>query len=166
MSRQTIDLLDKKILQLITKDARMPFLEVARVCNVSGAAIHQRVQKLMQMGVVKGSQFIVDPEKLGYQTCAFIGLYLKDPEDFDHVVEELKEMPEVVECNYTTSGFDLFIKVFVRSNHHLLTFIHDRLQPLGLQRSETIISFNTSISRQVSIADVEVPDDDTKKEQE
>lgn len=162
MSRQTIDSLDKKILQLITRDARMPFLEVARVCNVSGAAIHQRVQKLLQIGVVKGSQFIVDPEKLGYQTCAYIGLYLKDPEKFDYVVEELKKMPEVVECHYTTSGFDLFIKVYAHNNHHLLTLIHDHLQPLGLQRSETIISFNVPISRQVSIQDVEVDDSETE----
>lgn len=164
MPRQTIDSLDKKILQLITQDARMPFLEVARVCNVSGAAIHQRVQKLTQMGVIKGSQFIADPEKIGYQTCAFIGLYLKDPADFDRVVEELKKMPEVVECHYTTSGFDLFIKIYARNNHHLLNFIHDRLQPLGLQRSETIISFNTCFSRQASIEDIELEDDENEDE--
>lgn len=163
MPRQTIDLLDKKILQLITQDARMPFLEVARVCNVSGAAIHQRVQKLTQMGVISGSQFVVEPDKLGYQTCAFIGLYLKDPEDFDRVVEELKRMPEVVECHYTTSGFDLFIKIYAQNNHHLLNFIHDRLQPLGLQRSETIISFNTCFCRQVSISGVEVDDEEIEE---
>jgi len=164
MPRQTIDSLDKKILQLVTQDARMPFLEVARVCNVSGAAIHQRVQKLTQMGIVRGSQFVVDPEKLGYQTCAFIGLYLKNPENFDRVAEELRKMPEVVECHYTTTGFDLFIKVYARNNNHLLTFIHDRLQPLGLQRSETIVSFNTCFSRQVSIQGVEVDDEDDAEE--
>jgi len=142
----------------------MPFLEVARVCNVSGAAIHQRVQKLTQMGIVRGSQFVVDPEKLGYQTCAFIGLYLKNPENFDRVAEELRKMPEVVECHYTTTGFDLFIKVYARNNNHLLTFIHDRLQPLGLQRSETIVSFNTCFSRQVSIQGVEVDDEDDAEE--
>lgn len=167
MPRQTIDSLDRKILQLITKDARMPFLEVARLCNVSGAAIHQRVQRLIQIGIIKGSQFLVDPEKLGYQTCAYIGLYLKDPERFDTVVEELKKIPEVVECHYTTSGFDLFIKLYARNNHHLLTIIHDRLQPLGLQRSETIISFNASIARQVPITDATVAklsDDDDEEE--
>lgn len=166
MSRQILDSLDKKILQLITKDARMPFLEVARICNVSGAAIHQRVQRLAQIGIIKGSQFLVDPEKLGYQTCAYIGLYLKDPERFDTVVEELKKIPEVVECHYTTSGFDLFIKLYARNNHHLLTIIHDRLQPLGLQRSETIISFNASIARQVPIIGLETDEPAADEEEE
>ncbi len=72
------------------QDARIPFLEVARACNVSGAAIHQRVAKLSNLGIIKGSQFIIDPEKIGYETCAYMGLYLKEPEKFDQVVEELK----------------------------------------------------------------------------
>ena len=103
----TLDSLDKKILRLIAEDARIPFLEVARACNVSGAAIHQRIQKLTNMGVLKGSQFIIDPERIGYETCAY-----------------------------------------------LLNIIHDKLQPLGLSRSETIISFHASINRQLPIEDV------------
>ena len=82
MARQIIDALDRKILQLIQSDARIPFLEVARACNVSGAAIHQRIQKLTALGIIKGSQFIIDPEKIGFETCAYVGLYLKDPEKF------------------------------------------------------------------------------------
>lgn len=66
MAHYNLDSLDKKILKLIAKDARIPFLEVARLCNVSGAAIHQRIQKLTNLGVLKGSQFIIDPEMLGY----------------------------------------------------------------------------------------------------
>ena len=134
-----LDSLDKKILKMISEDARIPFLEVARACNVSGAAIHQRIQKLTSLGVIKGSQFIIDPEKIGYETCAYIGLYLKDPGTFDRVVEELKKIPEVVECHYTTGGYDLFIKLFARNNHDLLTIIHDRLQPLGLSRAKSLM---------------------------
>ena len=149
-----LDALDKKILRLIAEDARIPFLEVARVCNVSGAAIHQRIQKLTTLGIIKGSQFIIDPEKIGYETCAYIGLYLKNPEHFDRVVEELKKIPEVVECHYTTGGFDMFIKIYARNNHHLLNIIHDKLQPMGLSRSETVISFNAAIDRQLPIIDL------------
>ena len=97
-------------------DARIPFLEVARVCNVSGAAIHQRIQKLTNLGILKGSQFIIDPEKIGYETCAYIGLFLKDPANFDNVVEGLRKIPEVVECHYTTGGFDMFIKIYAFNN--------------------------------------------------
>ena len=163
MARPILDNLDKKILRLISDDARIPFLEVARVCNVSGAAVHQRIQRLYNLGVLKGSQFIIDPEKIGYETCAFIGLYLKDPESFDFVVEELKKIPEVVECHYTTGGFDMFIKIFARNNHHLLEVIHDKLQPLGLSRSETIISFNSAIDRRCPVLDLE---DSEPEEQE
>lgn len=155
-----MDKLDKQILRLIAEDARIPFLEVARACNVSGAAIHQRIQKLTNMGILKGSQFIIDPEKIGYETCAYIGLNLKNPENFDVVVDALRNIPEVVECHYTTGDFDMFIKIYAVNNHHLLNIIHDKLQPLGLSRSETIISFNSAIDRQLSIMDIPVGDDE------
>ena len=155
-----MDKLDKQILRLIANNARIAFLEVARSCNVSGAAIHQRIQKLTNMGVLKGSQFIIDPEKIGYETCAYIGLNLKNPEDFDKVVAELRNIPEVVECHYTTGDFDMFIKIYAFNNHHLLNIIHDKLQPLGLSRSETIISFNSAIDRQLPIMDIPGIEDD------
>ena len=160
MASQKLDKLDKQILRMIAEGARVPFLEVARACNVSGAAIHQRIQKLNSLGIIKGSKFIIDPEKIGYETCAFIGLNLRNPENFDSVVKRLKDIPEVVECHYTTGDFDLFIKIYALNNHHLLNIIHDKLQPLGLSRSETIISFNSAISRQLPVVDIPVEDDD------
>lgn len=153
MLNSNLDELDKKILRLVAQDARVPFLEVARICNVSGAAVHQRMQKLQQSGVLKGSQFLIAPEALGFETCAYIGLYLKDPSHFDRVVDELRKIPEVVECHYTTGSFDMFIKIYAKNNHDLLTIIHDKLQPLGLSRSETIVSFNAVINRQLPIDD-------------
>ena len=161
MAHHNLDSLDKKILKLIAEDARIPFLEVARSCNVSGAAIHQRIQKLNNMGVLKGSKFIIDPEKIGYETCAYMGLNLKNPEKFDAVVDELKKIPEVVECHYTTGDYGMFIKIYAVNNHHLLNIIHDRLQPLGLSRSETIISFNSAFSRQLPIVDMPVDNMDS-----
>ena len=166
MAHHNLDLLDKKILRLIAGDARIPFLEVARSCNVSGAAIHQRIQKLTNLGILKGSQFIVDPEKVGYETCAYVGLYLQNPAKFDDVVEELKKIPEVVECHYTTGGFDMFIKIYARNNPHLLNIIHDKLQPLGLSRSETVISFNAAINRQIPISELPVEDEFDDEQEE
>ena len=151
MGHHQIDSLDEQILRLIAGNARIPFLEVARACNVSGAAIHQRIQKLTNLGILKGSEYIIDPEKIGYETCAYIGLFLKDPGDFDEVVAALQRIPEVVECHFTTGQYDLFIKIYARNNHHLMSIIHDKLQPLGLSRSETIISFSEVINRQMPI---------------
>lgn len=159
MANQKLDGLDKQILKLIAADARIPFLEVARACDVSGAAIHQRIQKPTNMGVLNGSQFIIEPEKLGYETCAFIGLNLKNPEDFDTVVADLKQIPEVTECHYTTGNFDMFIKIYAQNNHHLLTIIHDKLQPLGLSSSQTLISFHSAFERQLPIMEMMDMDD-------
>ena len=165
MLHHHLDALDKKILRLIAEDARIPFLEVARACNVSGAAIHQRVQKLTSLGVLKGSQFIIDPEKIGYETCAYVALYLKEPEKHDAVIEALKRVPEVVECHTTTGGMDLFIKLYARNNHHMMQIIHDKLQPLGLSRSETIVSFNAAINRQVPVSDISVSEPNNETEE-
>ena len=158
MGHHQLDSLDEQILRLIADNARIPFLEVARACNVSGAAIHQRIQKLTNLGILKGSEFVIDPEKIGYETCAYIGLYLKDPEQFDSVTEGLRQIPEVVECHFTTGQYDMFIKIYAKNNHHLLDIIHDKLQPLvqplGLSRSETIISFREAIKRQMPILDL------------
>lgn len=151
MAHHDLDELDEKILKLIVDNARVPFLEVARECNVSGAAIHQRVQKLTNLGVVKGSEFIVDPEKLGYEACAFVGIFLTSPSTFDHVVKELEKIPEVVECYYTTGQYDLLIKVFAKNNKDLLRIIHNELQPLGLARTETLISFKDAFRKKFPI---------------
>lgn len=159
MAKEKLDRLDKQILKLVAADARIPFLEVARVCDVSGAAIHQRIQKLTNIGILKGSQFLIDPEKVGYETCAFIGLNLKNPEEFDQVLEELKKIPEVTECHYTTGNFDMFIKIYAQNNHHLLTIIHDKLQPLGLSSSQTLISFHSAFERQLPVMDMVDLDD-------
>ena len=164
MAHRSLDQLDKKILRLIAEDARIPFLEVARECNVSGAAIHQRIQKLTNLGVIRGSQFLIEPEKVGYETCAFIGLNLKNPEAFEDVVAALEKIPEVVECHYTTGEYDLFIKLYAYNNHHLLTIIHDKLQALGLSRSVSLISYNAVIDRPLPVGNF--PTDDSIGDEE
>ena len=146
-----LDDLDRKILSLIVDDARKPFLEVARECNVSGAAIHQRIQKLTNAGIIKGSEFILDSEKIGYETCAYMGIFLKNPEQFPVVTEGLRKIPEVVECHYTTGKYDLFIKIYAKNNQHLLSIIHNKLQPLGLSRTETLISFKETFKKHLPI---------------
>ncbi|MCD7914927.1 MAG: Lrp/AsnC ligand binding domain-containing protein [Tannerellaceae bacterium] len=157
MAHHQLDALDEKILKLIINNARMPFLEVARKCNVSGAAIHQRIQKLTNLEVIKGSEFIIDNAKVGYETCAYIGLFLKSPDQFPSVTEALKEIPEVVECHYTTGQYDLFIKIYAKNNQHLLNIIHTKLQPLGLARTESLISFKEVFKKQIPI-DIEEND--------
>jgi len=147
-----IDALDEKILKLITKNARIPFLEVARECGVSGAAIHQRVQRLLNIGVVSGSEFIVNPQKLGYNTCAYMGIYLDKAKYHKQVVQALRDIPEIVECHYTTGQYAIFVKIQTKTNKHLKQLIDDELQEIeGISRTETFISLELDFKRQVPI---------------
>ena len=151
MEKYQLDELDKQILRMIAANARIPFLEVARACNVSGAAIHQRVQRLTNLGILIGTGYFMDPSKIGYETCAYIGLNLKNPTEFDKVMEEVQRIPEIVECHYTSGPYDLFVKIYARNNSHLLSIIHNRLQRLVLSHTETIISFKETRQKQVPV---------------
>jgi len=154
---QIVNDLDRKILQQLVIDSRRSFLEVARECNISGAAIHKRIRKLTEAGVIKGSEFVIDHEKIGYRTCAYIGIFLKEPGQFVNVATALEAIPEVVECHYTTGKYDLFIKIYAYNNQHLLSIIHEKLLPLGLSSTETLISFKEKFRKHVPI---DIPEQD------
>ncbi len=147
-----IDDLDKKILTILTKNARIPFLEVARECNVSGAAIHQRVQRLTKIGVISGSQFNIDPKKLGYNTCAYIGVFLDKATLFEDVSKALHSVPEIIQCHYTTGQYSMFIKVYAKDNEHLRHVLAHKIQGItGIMRTETFISLDVLMDRQLPI---------------
>jgi len=147
-----IDELDEKILKLITKNARIPFLEVARECGVSGAAIHQRVQRLFNIGVLIGSEFVVNPQKLGYNTCAYMGIYLEKAKYHTQVVAAMREIPEIVECHYTTGQYAIFIKIQTKTSKHLKKIIDEKLQEIeGIARTETFVSLEMDFKRQVQV---------------
>lgn len=147
-----IDSLDEKILKLITKNARIPFLEVARECGVSGAAIHQRVQRLFNIGVLTGSEFIMNPQKLGYNTCAYMGIYLEKAKYHTQVVAAMRDIPEIVECHYTTGQYAIFIKIQTKTNKHLKKIIDEKLQEIeGIARTETFVSLEMDFKRQVQV---------------
>jgi len=151
MENNQFDEIDEKILQMLAKDGSIPFQEVARACGVSGTTIHTRVKRLTSLGVVQGSKYIIDPAKIGYDTCAYVGLTLKDDSIFEDVIEALKSIPEIVEVYCTNEAYDLFVKIYARNNDHLLTLIQTQIKPLGLIMSKIIISFRTVYNKQLTI---------------
>ncbi len=153
MSRQHLDKTDILILQKLAEDGRKPYLEIARELGVSGAAIHQRLQRLIARGIVKGTECLINPDSLGYETCAYIGVLLNDPTKFQKVISDIEKIPEVVECHFTTGHYDIFTKVVARNNDHLLQIIQDNFQKLEASRTETIISFKEVFKRQFPIVD-------------
>ena len=147
-----IDRLDKKILSILSKNARIPFKDVAEECGVSRAAIHQRVQKLIEIGVITGSSFDVNPKSLGYNTCTYIGINLERGSMYRKVVEHLEHIAEIVECHYTTGPYTMLIKVYAKDNEQLMDLLNNQLQGIpGVVSTETLISLEQSIKRGLPI---------------
>lgn len=151
MNRQNFDALDLKILRDLSMNARKPYLEIAREYGVSGAAVHQRIQKLLANGVITGSECLIDPTSMGYETCAYVGIYLREPSRSAEVVEELKKIPEIIECHYTTGRYDILIKLMAINNEHLLHLLQNEIQQLGAARTETLMSFRQVLKRPVPV---------------
>lgn len=147
-----IDNLDRKILEIIIKNARIPSKDVAAECGVSRAAIHQRIQRMIDMNVITGSGYHVNPKVLGYATCTYIGIKLDRGSMYRNVVPELKKIPEVVECHFTTGPYTMLIKLYARDNQHLMELLNDKIQHIpGVSATETLISLEMSLSREIPI---------------
>lgn len=148
----SIDGIDKKILRYLMEDARKPILEIARNIGISGAAIHQRLRKLEKSGLISGSKFVINPKVLGYTTMAYIGIFLDKAMSNPKAVKELEKITEVLECHYTTGDWSILIKVLCKDNEHLMQVLNKKIQQIeGVSRTETFISLNQQIDRQISL---------------
>ncbi|MFH1118349.1 MAG: Lrp/AsnC ligand binding domain-containing protein [Bacteroidota bacterium] len=149
-----LDSLDKKIINLLNSDARMPFLEVARRCKVSGAAIHQRMAKMEEARVIAGSSLRLNPKGMGYQTCAFIGIQvnLTSTSTHDEVFKKIRKIPEIVECHHISGKYSLLVKLYTRNNEHLKQVIVEQIQSIPeITFTETFISLETGFERELGI---------------
>ncbi len=150
---EKIDNLDRQILGIISHNARIPFKDVAAECGVSRAAIHQRVQRLIDMGVITGSGYEVNPKSLGYHTCTYVGISLEKGSMYKTVVAELKKIPEIVECHFTTGPYTMLTKVYARDNEHLMELLNSKMQEIpGVIATETLISLEQSIKKEIPIS--------------
>lgn len=150
MTNYHIDSTDQKILSLLAKNARMPFLEIARECGVSGAAIHQRVKRLENAGVITGSRLLVKPQALGLNVCAFVSISLSEASKYEEVVASLKKIPEVVECHFVTGKYALLVKMYCFDNEHMMEVLLNIIQKIPfIQATDTMIALDEAIDRQV-----------------
>ena len=156
MAKTALDAIDRKILKYLIKNARMPFLEIARECGISGAAIHQRIRKLDESGVILGSRLIVDPKMLGFDVCAHIGIIIKDPQQLMQTMEKLRDVPEIVECHFITGSYNILAKLYCLDNEHLMRTIFDGILRIpGVSTTETFISLQEAFQRQVNVDFIE-----------
>ena len=149
---EKIDKLDRQILGIISQNARMPFKDVADQCGVSRAAIHQRVQRLIDLGVITGSGYSVNPKKLGFQLCVYIGITLERASMYKDVVEALEQIPEVVESHYTLGSYTILIKMYAMNDEHLMELLNRKIQEIpGVGTTETLTSLDQRIKRMIPI---------------
>jgi Lrp/AsnC family transcriptional regulator for asnA, asnC and gidA len=147
-----IDGIDKIIIKRLVEDARTPILTIAREVGISGAAIHQRLRKLEQSELIVGSKMILNPKALGYTTTAFVGIFLDSANMYNSAIKRLKEIPEVVESHYTTGNYAIFIKILCKNNEDLMHLLNQDVQSIkGVARTETFISLDQQIDRQIKI---------------
>ena len=153
---EKIDKLDQKILEIISCNARIPFKDVATVCGVSRAAIHQRVQRLIESGVIIGSGYYINPKCLGYSTCTYVGITLERGSMYRDAVKELNKIPEIVECHFTTGAYTMLVKLYAHDNEHLMRTIFDGILRIqGIATTETNISLQEVFQREVNIDFIE-----------
>lgn len=154
MNSFKLDDTDQKILGMLVKNARMPFLEIARECGVSGAAIHQRVKKMELAGIITGSRLLVKPKALGLNVCAFMAVSLTNGMVYDQVVNDLKKIPAVVECHFVTGEFALLLKIYCLNHDHLMKVIIGSIQSIpNIIKTQTWVSLDQAIDRQVWVKD-------------
>jgi len=147
-----IDGIDKIIIKSLVSDARTPILSIAREVGVSGAAIHQRLRKLEKSKLIDGYKMVINPKILGYSTTAFIGVFLDSSSLYSSAIKRLKEIPEIIESHYTTGNYAIFIKVLCKNNEDLMNLLNKDIQNIkGVSRTETFISLDQQIDRQISI---------------
>lgn len=147
---EKIDNLDRRILHIVMHNARIPSKDVAMECGVSRAAIHQRIQRLIDLNVITGSGYHVNPKVLGYSTCTYIGVNLERGAMYRDVVPELEKIPEIVECHFTTGPYTMLIKLYARDNEHLMDLLNNKIQMIkGVTGTETLISLDHSIAREI-----------------
>ena len=150
--RIKIDGIDKIIIKRLVEDARTPVLGIAREVGISGAAIHQRLRKLEESELMEGSRLILNPKALGYSTTAFIGVFLESASLYSSAIKRLRDIPEVVECHYTTGNWSIFVKILARDNEDLMNVLNNDIQQIkGVARTETFISLEHQINRQIKI---------------
>lgn len=150
--RIALDGIDKAILRVLMNNARTPVQEIARQLNLSGSAVHQRIKKLEDAKLIKGSYLKLNPASLGYSTTAYIGVYLDKAMRNPEAVAQLKKISEVVECHYTTGNWSILVKILCKNNEHLMHLLNHKIQSIeGVSRTETFISLHQQIDRQINI---------------
>lgn len=150
MATFKLDEIDQIILSDLAVDARKPYLEIARECGISGAAIHQRIRKLEENGIITGSRLLIKPSTLDLNVCAFVSVVLSQADKYPEVIKSLKAIPEITECFFVTGKASIMFKLYCHNNEHLMKVLVESIQMIPyVQSTDTMIILDEAFNRQI-----------------
>lgn len=131
----TIDDVDKALVELLQQDGRLPYTKLAERVGLSEAAVRQRVQRLVESGVVQ-IVAVTDPMTLGFHRTAMIGLRTEG--DLRTVADAMAAIPEISYVVVVSGSFDLLAEVVCEDDDHLLELLNDKIRTIpGVRGTET-----------------------------
>ena len=149
---EIIDEFDIKIIKELEKDGRMAYSAIATNLKISNTMVHQRINRLIEQGILTGKKPIINEKKVGYDWGAFTGITLNKDQDSGRIIEELKNIPEITECYYITGSFTLYIKIIAKDHEHMRKVLYEKIDTIpGIAKTDSIIELGCAFKRNVSI---------------
>jgi Lrp/AsnC family transcriptional regulator for asnA, asnC and gidA len=134
----SIDKLDLKIIRSLNKNARKSYRDISEEIDVSDTTVRKRIQGMIESGVIKQFNVLLDYHKIGRIIKAFIGIRIRPPQ-LQEVVNNLKDNPDVQVLYRTTGNVDLFVEVIFGDMEELNTFLESELNIEGITGTEVNI---------------------------
>ena len=147
-----IDEFDINIIKELEKDGRMAYSAIATNLKISNTMVHQRINRLIEQGILTGIKPIINEKKVGYDWGSFTGITLNKDQDSDRIIEELKKIPEITECYYITGSFTLYIKISAKDHEHMRKVLYEKIDTIpGIAKTDSIIELGCAFKRNVSL---------------
>ncbi|WP_232685956.1 Lrp/AsnC family transcriptional regulator [Halobacterium zhouii] len=138
-----LDDTDREILRALQADGRTPFSEIARRIDMSSATVHDRVNRMEEAGVIRGYHADVDPDAVGLDTSAIVGLRVEQGRE-NETLERLADIEGVQELTLTTGEWDIVMRVHAEDTDGLRELMFDTVAQMdGFARSQTMVVLDT-----------------------
>ncbi|MNQ31164.1 Regulatory protein AsnC [compost metagenome] len=149
---ETLDEFDINIIKELEKDGRMAFSAIAANLKISNTMVHQRINRMIEQGVIGGIKPIIQEKKIGYDWASFTGITLNKDSDSDRIIQALKDIPEITECYYVTGSFTLYIKIIAKNHEHMRRILYEKIDSIpGIAKTDSIIELGCAFKRNITL---------------
>lgn len=147
-----LDKFDFLIIKELEKDGRIAYSTIASNLKISNTMVHQRVNRLMEQGILLGIKPVINEKKVGYDWGSFTGITLNKDQDSTRIIEELKKIPEITECYYISGLYTLYLKISARNHEHMRKILYEKIDNIpGIAKTDSIMELGCAFKRNVSL---------------